>query len=446
MLSSLLRRLHPIQMVLLAFTFAASIGVGLLALPISARSGVARSLMDSVFTATSAICVTGLVTVDTQAYWSPFGHIIILILIQLGGLGVMTLATVIGLGVLGKISLRARITAATEVKSDALSNVKQLVGSIFKITFVIELIVAVVLALRFYFAYGYSFGTAIWHGIFHAISAFNNAGFALYADSMAGFVGDPWICLPVSVAIILGGLGFPVFMQLKVYLFDLLRWSMNTRIVLLLTPFLLLAGSIYITTLEWNNPATLGPLDWPTKLLAGFFQSVQTRTAGFNSIDLSAMYPGTWIGMDILMFIGAGPGGTAGGIKITTFAVLFFVTWTEIRGEAAVNIFGKRLARSVHREAIAMVLLALSVVLFCTTCIVLRTNYGLDPVLFETVSAFATVGLSTGITASLDVVSKLLLCFLMFIGRLGPITFASALALRQRKRLYELPKERPIIG
>jgi trk system potassium uptake protein TrkH len=198
--------------------------------------------------------------------------------------------------------------------------------------------------------------------------------------------------------------------------------------------------------IEWQNPETLGALDPGARVLAGFFQSVQTRTAGFNSVDIGAMHDESWLGMDVLMFIGAGPAGTAGGIKVTTFAVLFFIMMTELRGEGAVNIFGKRLSRAVHRQAITVVLIAVAVVVAGTLALMLITQLDLDRVLFEAVSAFATVGLSTGITTALPDAAKVVLVLLMFIGRLGPLTLGTAIALRDRRILYEFPKERPAIG
>ena len=441
-----LRRLSPVRAIIVAFTVAAWLGVALLMLPIAKRGPGGASFIEAFFTATSAICVTGLATVDTQSFWTPFGQAVIMALIQVGGFGVMTLATFIGLAVLGKMSLRSRLTAATEAHADNPGDVVHVLGGIVRTTFLIEGVTAVILFGRFWLGYGYSFGDALWHGAFHAVSAFNNAGFALYSANLMDFVGDAWICLPIAFATIIGGLGFPVIRQLRRYGFDLMRWSMKTRLVLVLTPLLLVAGWAYIGILEWRNPGTLGPLAWDDKLLAAFFQSVQTRTSGFNSVDIGAMHETTWLGMDILMFIGTGPAGTGGGIKLTTFAVLFFIIWAEVRGDTAVHIFGKRLSRAVHRQAISVALLAVSLVVGCTGVIMVLSPFGLDRVLFEAVSAFGTVGLSTGITAKLDPASQLVLCFLMYVGRLGPITFASALALSQRKRLYELPKERPIIG
>jgi Trk-type K+ transport system membrane component len=221
---------------------------------------------------------------------------------------------------------------------------------------------------------------------------------------------------------------------------------MNTKLVLWGTAVLLVGGWLYLTAVEWNNPDTFGPLDPGAKLLAGFYASVQTRTAGFNSVDIGLMHDESWIAMDVLMFIGGGPAGTAGGIKVTTFAVLFFILLTELRGEGAVNIFGKRLSRAVHRQAITVVLIAVAAVVAATLLLMHITGLAFDRVLFETVSAFATVGLSTGITADLHPAAEVVLVLLMFLGRIGPLTLGSAIALRERRILYELPKERPAIG
>ncbi|MDH6235760.1 potassium transporter TrkG [Cryobacterium sp. CG_9.6] len=440
------RSLHPAQVVAFGFAFTILVGTALLMLP-NARSGPdSATFLQAIFTATSAVCVTGLTVVDTATYWTPFGQVVILLLIQVGGLGIMTFASVIGLAVVRKLSLRSRINAAAEAKSVGLEDVKGLVRGVVAISLIIEAGVAVLLTLRFFTGYGEPFGRALWLGVFHSVSSFNNAGFALFSDNIMSYATDPWICLPICAAVILGGLGFPVIVQLRKHLRSPLRWTMNTRIVVVGTITLLVLGSVYITAVEWNNPNTLGPMDWPSKLLAGFFQSVQTRTAGFNSLDIGQMDSASLLGMDVLMLIGGGPAGTAGGIKITTFAVLFFILWTEVRGDVAVNVFGKRLSRAVHREAISIVLLAVAVVIGSTAVLLLLTDISLDALIFESISAFATVGLSTGITAGLPPAGQAILIFLMFIGRLGPITFASAIALRQRRSTYEYPKERPIIG
>jgi potassium uptake TrkH family protein len=418
----------------------------LLMLPIAKNGPGGASWIEALFTAVSATCVTGLAIVDTAVYWTGFGQIVILLLIQIGGFGVMTFASVVGLVVIRRLSLRTRLTAAAETKSLGPGDIRALMLGVVRISASVEAGVALILTARFALGYGYPLGEAAWLGVFHAVSSFNNAGFALFSDNLVRYASDPLICLPISAAIILGGLGFPVIVQLRKHLGQPLKWSMNTRLVLWGTVVLLVLGTVYVTALEWNNPKTLGSLDWPARILAGFFQSVQTRTAGFNSIDIGSMDGASLLGMDVLMFIGGGPAGTAGGIKITTFAVLFFIILTEIRGEGAVNIFGKRLSRAVHREALTVALLSVAVVMFATVALMLLTDFELGQVLFEAVSAFATVGLSTGITAHLPVAGQLILIGLMFVGRLGPITFASALALREQRLPYELPKERPIIG
>lgn len=440
------RRLRPAQWTLAGFTGVILVGTLLLLLPIARSGPGGASPIEAFFTAVSAACVTGHIIVDTPTHWTFFGQVVILALIQIGGFGVMTFASIVGVAVVRRLSLASRLTTAAETRSFGIEDVRALVLSLARITLLIEGAVALVLFLWFWLHYGIDPFDALWIGIFHGISSFNNAGFALFSNNMMSFVSDPVVSLTLCVSIILGGIGFPVIIQLKKHWRRPLLWNMNTRIVLWATPVLIVGGAVYITAIEWNNPGTLGSLDPGSKLLAGLFQSVQTRTAGFNSVDIGAMSDSTLLGMSALMFIGGGPAGTAGGIKVTTFAVLFFILLAEVRGEGVVNVFGKRLSRAVHRQAISVVLLATAVVVVSTVAIMLISGVRLSLVLFETVSAFATVGLSAGITADLPVAAQLILCFLMFVGRLGPITFATALALRERSVLYQLPKERPIIG
>ena len=439
-------RLHPAQAVVVGFAGAIGVGTALLMLPIAKAGPGGASFVEALFTATSAVCVTGLTVVDTAVYWTGFGQVVIVLLIQLGGLGIMIFASLIGLILARKLSVRSRLYAATEAKAPGLEDVRGVVRGIVLISLTIEAAVFMLLFVRFVLHYRYPIGEAAWHGVFHAVSSFNNAGFALYTDNLMGFVADPFVCLPIAAAVILGGLGFPVIVQLRKEFRRPLHWAMNTKLVLAATAVLLVAGTVYITVIEWSNPATLGRLDPWARVLAGFFQSVQTRTAGFNSVDIGAMHDETWLGMDVLMFIGGGPAGTAGGIKVTTFAVLFFVMITELRGEGAVNIFGKRLSRAVHRQAITVVVIAVAAVMAGTGAIMHLTGENLDRALFETVSAFGTVGLSTGITADLSDPARIVLVLMMFLGRLGPLTLGSAIALRDRRILYELPKERPAIG
>ncbi|HJX79516.1 TrkH family potassium uptake protein [Glutamicibacter sp.] len=436
----------PAQVVALGFLGAILVGGLLLATPWAHNEGHFTSLIDAIFTATSAVCVTGLTVVDTATYYTLFGKIVIIVLIQLGGLGIMLVASLLSMLLMGKIGALTKLSSQRESSALSGQDIRTAAKTVLLLSLSIEALTATVLTIRFWLSYDHSLPLAMWHGAFHAISAFNNAGFALYTDNLMGFVDDPWISLPISFAIILGGLGFPVLVQLRRYGSNTLKWSMNTRLVLLMTAILLIGGTAFITVMEWNNPKTLGALDPAGRLLAGFFQSVQTRTAGFNSIDIGAMHPATWLGMDVLMFIGAGPAGTAGGIKITTAAVLAFIIITELRGDAAVNVLGKRLSRSVHRQALTVALLGAAAVFAGTMCLVLFTDYSLDRCLFEVTSAFGTVGLSTGITPDLPDEAKTVLIALMYLGRVGVLSLGSALALRNRKALYELPKERPAIG
>lgn len=437
--------LTPGRVIALAFGGVLAIGTALLSLPV-ATQGRSATFMEALFTATSAVCVTGHIVVDTATFWSPFGQVVIMVLIQIGGFGVMSLATLLGLLVARRLGLRTRLTAVSETHTVAVGDVRRVLTGVALITLVVQAVVAVVLALRFWVGYGEPFGRAVWFGVFHAVSSFNNAGFALFSDNLMSFVTDAWICLPICVAIILGGLGFPVIMELRRRIRFPRRWTLNTVTVVAGTIALLVFGAVSLTALEWSNPETLGPLDPAGRLLAGFTMSVMPRTAGFNTIDVGAMLPESWLITDILMFIGGGPAGTAGGLKITTFAVLLFIIVAELRGDTAVNMFGKRLPRSTHREALTVALLSVALVVSSTLAIMLMSPFDFDRVFFEVISAFGTVGLSTGITADLPAAAQMILIALMFIGRLGPVLLGAALALTQEKRMYELPKERPIIG
>ncbi|MER7079462.1 potassium uptake protein, TrkH family [Saccharopolyspora kobensis] len=439
-------RRQPAVSVVLGFAGLIAVGTLLLSMPFATESGEPTGLIVALFTATSAACVTGLIVVDTPTYWSTAGEVIILVLIQLGGLGIMTLASLLSLLVFRRFGLRMRLTAQAETKTLGLGDVRRVVGRILLLSLLFELVVAVALTARLVTGYGLGFGRAVYEGVFHAVSAFNNAGFALRTDNLMGFVTDAWFCLPIALAVIAGGLGFPVWLELFSRLRQPRRWTLHTKITVWVTVVLLIGGSVVVTAAEWTNPGTLGPLSWPGKLLAGFFAATMTRTAGFNNLDIAEMHSGTLLVHDVLMFIGGGSAGTAGGIKITTFALLAFVILAEIRGEPTVHVMGRRLPEGVQRQALTIVLIAVGVVVLSVLLLQAITPFGLDAVLFEVVSAFATVGLSTGITAQIPALGQILLVVLMFIGRLGPITLASALALRERGRRYELPEERPIVG
>jgi trk/ktr system potassium uptake protein len=437
---------HPGQVLVFAFAVAIALGTLLLMLPV-ARSGPGGApFSDALFTSTSAVCVTGLVTVDTPTYWSTFGEVAILALFQVGGFGIMTFASVLGLLVSRRMGLRTRLTAAAETRALGLGDLRRVVKGVVKVSLLFESVTAIVLTLRLLIGYDESPGRAAYLGVFHSVSAFNNAGFALYSDSMIGFVDDPWICLPIALAVIAGGLGFPVLFELRRELWRPRGWSLHTKMTLAGTGILLLGGVLFVTANEWTNPETLGDLDPPVRIMAGFFHSVMPRSGGFNSVDTTQFEEGTLLANTVLMFIGGGSASTAGGIKVTTFFLLFFVIYAEVRGERRVNAFDRQIDERATRQALTVALLSVAAVVSSTLILLAGTSFETEQVLFEATSAFATVGLSTGITADLPTFGHYLLVGLMFLGRLGPITLVSALALRERQRMYELPEGRPIIG
>lgn len=441
-----LRLDKPAEIVLVAFAGAVSVSTLLLFLPVADAEGAGVSFRVALFTATSAVCVTGLTVVDTEAQWTTFGELVILGSIQIGGFGIMTLATLLGLLMWRRVGLRSRLVAQAETQSLDMGDVGRIVRGVAITSLIIESVLALILALRFWLTYDESVGRATYLGIFHSVSAFNQGGFALWADSLARFVADPWVSLPVAAAVILGGLGFPVLLELHRELRQPQRWSLHTKITLLTNGLLLVAGTVFITVAEWRNPGTLGPLSAPAKMMAGFFQSVTPRSAGLTTIDYSAMYDETWLFSDVLMFIGGGPASTAGGIKVTTFMVLFFAIVAEVRGNDAAEAFGRRIPNAAVRQSLTVALLGVAIVMIATLSMLAITDIDLDRVLFEVLSAFATVGLSTGITADLPAAAQYLLVALMFVGRTGTMTVAAALVLREHRKLYRLPEERPIVG
>ncbi|WP_455351950.1 TrkH family potassium uptake protein [Streptomyces sp. SYSU K217416] len=442
---------HPSRVVVGAFAVAIAFGTVLLVLPVSAENGRATSVVTAVFTATGAMS-GGLSVVDTGSHWSTFGEVVVLGLIQFGGFGIMTFASLLGLLVSGRLRLGLQLTAQAETQSLGIGEVRRVLLGVARITLVVELAVGAWLMLRFRFGHGQPIGEAAYYGVFHSVSAFNNAGFGLRPDNLVGYASDIWVMLPIAMTCILGSIGFPVLMELLrssrsgAFARSARRWSLHTRLTLLTTAVLLAVGSVFTWLLEWTNPGTLGPLTWPDKLTNGFFNAVTARTAGFNSVAVGEMEPATLLGTTVLMFIGGGSAGTAGGIKVTTFAVLAVAILAEARGDTGVEVMGRRVAPSVLRQALTVALLGVGAVMLSTILLLTISDEPLEAVLFETTSAFGTCGLTTGITGDLPVAGQLILVALMFIGRIGPITLASALALRERGRRYQLPEERPVIG
>ena len=454
------RKIHPTRLIAIAFTGVILVGTALLSTPWANKNGQSLNFLDSLFTAVSAVTVTGLTTIDTETNWTMFGHVVIAILMQIGAFGIVGFGALVIFLIDGRLSLKGKLTATNEYSTGSAPDVRTLLRRIAQFMLGFQAVLFLILFVRFVNEYGYSFNKALGHGLFHAIASFNNAGFALYSDSMMRFAQDPWIIVPVFLTVYIASLGFPVLSEILDRLKNKLnqvrhpgavsvlpvQWSLNSRIVLWASFILMVLGAIYIGFLEWNNPRTLGALSLGNKIWDSIFASVMPRTAGFNALDISEMNPATWLGMNFLMFIGGASASTAGGIKVGTFVVLIFVVYTEIRGETAVNIGNRRLPRSMQRQALAIVSLTSMVIIGSVILLRLTTSFSLDQILFEVFSAVGTVGLSTGITPELPAHAKFLLSLLMLFGRLGPIVVATSLALRKVKRHYELPRERPLIG
>ncbi|MGB0113936.1 MAG: TrkH family potassium uptake protein [Ilumatobacteraceae bacterium] len=447
---------NPAQLVVAAFTIFILMGTALLWLPLAADGPGHIGFEDALFTSTSAATVTGLGSTDISRF-SLFGELVILALIQVGGFGIMTIGSVLAILASHRVGLRQRMLAQAEIGAVDIGDMRRLILAIARITLVVEGVLALVLFVDFW-GKGYEDGPirSAYSAIFHSIAAFNNAGISLYSDNLARFVGDPVVVIGISLSFIIGGLGFPILVELwrrerhrrvrGSASARRLRWSLHTKITLMVTAALLLFGPAVVMAFEWTNPATLGPLDLFDKILAGWFQGVTPRTAGFNTVDIGGMNEPTLLVISTLMFIGAGPASTSGGIKVTTFAVLGWVLWSEVRGNADVNVFGRRLPVTLIRQALTVALLSIGLVVGSSLLLMSIEDLSLAPALFESTSAFGTVGLSTGITSSIGASGHALLIVVMLAGRVGPVTFVTALALRDRARAYRYPEERPIIG
>ena len=439
---------RPIRLIPISFAVAIAGAAVLLMLPVAHEEPGATHWIDAVFTATSAITVTGLSTLDVPVHWSGFGEAVILLCMQVGGLGIMTSAAFMGLLVSKRLGLRTRLMAQAELSSEVnLGDLRGLLLRAFAVTGAVEVLAAIVMTLRFHYGYGMSTGEALWQGVFHGVSSFNNGGFSLFSDSVIGFADDPWIIGPISVAAIIGGLGMPVLFEMARRGWGRRKWTLHTKMTLTGTTILLVGGFFVFLAFEWSNPATLGPMGWQDKLLPAFFQSAMLRTTGFNSIDVSQMETHSLLVSIVLMFIGGGAASTAGGIKVTTFFVLLWVIWSEIRGEPDVSAFRTRLSPAVIRQALTIALVYVAInaagVLVMSE---IHPRFQLHDVIFEVTSALATVGQSTGLTFELNWLSKSLVIVLMFVGRIGPVVLATAMAIRTRRRLYRYPEGRPLVG
>jgi trk system potassium uptake protein TrkH len=437
---------HPARFVVVSFLVAIAVGTGLLLLPMSTASGRSTGFIDALFMSTSAVCVTGMSTVDFANHWTGFGQGVLIVLAQLGGLGFMTLASLIAMLVSNRLGLRMALAATTERGTLALGDVRRVLTGVGIVTVGVELVVAIVLVIRFRTGYDYPWDDALWHGVFHAVSAFNNAGLSLYPDSLNRFATDPVVTGSLMVAILIGGLGFPVIVDL--YMNGRRGWrhlSLHSRLTIAASGALLLIGWVLIAMVEWGN-GTLAGFDTVEKLWVSLFGSVTPRTAGFHTIWPSEMSDEGILFTMMLVFIGAGSAGTSGGIKVGTFALLALVVRAELRGDPDVSGFQRRIPQLVQRQAITVVLLATAVVCTSTIGLAWLTDFSLQDVAFESVSAFGTAGLSMGITPQVSVAGHLLTGLTMLVGRVGPITLGTAMVLRYRSARIRHPEEAPLIG
>jgi len=439
---------HPARIVPLAFLCVIAIGTVLLLLPASREGAGHASFMTALFTATSAVTTSGMSPVDAATYWSDFGHVMLALLTQIGGYGIATMATLLGLLVSQRLGLRSRLMARAETSAGlALGEVRTVLVLAAVVMFASEAVIAAIVAGRLWLTYDVPLGSALWEGVFNAIQAFNNSGFSLRSDGLFGFVGDWWICVPLALGVILGGLGVPVLYELVRELRKPAAWSTHTRLTVWGSVVLLVVGFATVLAFEWGNAGTLGPLGVSEKILAAFVQGTIPRSGGFNTVDYAAMDADTTAVVTGLMFIGGGSASTAGGIKVTTFFLLAYVIWTEVRGERDVVVGRRRIAESTQRQATTVALLGVATVASGTLALLAVTSgVPLDRALFEVTSAFSTAGITLGLTASLPVSGKVVMIVMMFIGRVGPIAVAAALALNTRHRQYRYPEERPIVG
>lgn len=458
-MNTVLRRLHlfinkmqPTQIMVIGFALVIFIGGILLNLPIATQSGEQIGLFDALFTATSAVCVTGLIVVDTATYWSVFGQVIIILLIQIGGLGFMTVTTMFALIAKKKIRLRERLLIQESLNQLDLSGLVKLTRYIIITTLIIEGIGAILLSTVFIPQFG--LGKGLWYSIFHAISAFCNAGFDLMGSvsgpfsSLTSYVNNFTVTMTISGLIMLGGLGFPVILDVMKHK-KISKLNLHSKVVLLTSAILISIGMIFILLVESKNPETLGGLSIKGKLLASFFQSVTIRTAGFNTIDLTIMHQSSIFVMIILMFIGASPASTGGGIKTTTLATLILTVKAFILEKQDIEVYNRRIESTTIRKALGIFFIGIVVVVGGTLIISLTdSQFTLVEAGFEVVSAFATVGLSIGGSPSLSILGKLFIMIFMFMGRVGSLTIFMALASRGIKKNPPIryPEGKIIVG
>ena len=436
----------PARLALTVFAVVILVFTGLLSLPAASTAGTVTPLHQSMFTAVSAVCVTGLTVVSTATHWTFFGQLVILVGIFVGGLGTLTLASLLALMVSKRLGVRGKLIA-----QEAMNNAGRLgeVGTLLRIVIVTSVVIEAALAIALiprFIVLGEPFWQAVWHGVFYSISAFNNAGFTPHSDGIVPYETDLWILIPLMLGVFLGSLGFPVVMVLQQNGLNWKKWNLHTKLTIQVSFILLAAGTVLWALMGWDNIRTIGRMDMGDKVIHSLFASVMTRSGGFNLVDQNHMESTTMLLTDALMFAGGGSASTAGGIKVTTIAVMFLAIMAEARGDADVKVYGRTIPQGTMRVAISVIVAGATLVSVAAFLLLSISGASLDRVLFESISAFATVGLSTNLSAELPPSGVYVLTALMFAGRVGTVTLAAGLALRQRSQLYHYPEERPIIG
>lgn len=452
----------PARFALMVFTGLILLWTALLSLPLSSTSGRMTPLADALFTAVSAICVTGLSTVDMATHWSLFGEIVILAGLQIGGIGVLTLASILGITVTRRLGLRQRLLAAgdtnpmrmsrdaSESQAVGLGDIGGLLAAVALSLIVIELALTALITPRLIVA-GYGFWEALWNGFYLAASAFTNTGFVPLSGGLAPFDTDLYLLSVLAVGVFLGSIGFPVIFALYRYMTGggwraHKRLGLHAKLTLTTTLIFVIFGWLAIGALEMTNPDTLGGHNFWDTLLSSGYMSVMTRSGGLGIIDPSDMNGSTLLVMDMLMFVGGGSASTAGGIKVTTLAVLFLAAYAEARGYKDMQVFDRSIPNEVLRVAVSILIWGATIVLAATVALLHITGDPLDRVLFEVISAFGTCGLSTGLSSEVSDPGKYILAATMWAGRVGTVTLAAAVAATSRSRLFKYPEERPIVG
>ncbi|HNQ43321.1 MAG TPA: TrkH family potassium uptake protein, partial [Candidatus Cloacimonadota bacterium] len=436
---------NPPVSLMLSFAFVIFVGTIMLMLPAASASNQVTPFVDALFTSTSATCVTGLIVYDTGSYFSTFGQLVILFLIQIGGLGIMTVSTAFALIMGQRLNLKLENVMHKVVGEVERLDVFQLLKNIVLVTVLIEAVGAMILFFKFTTTMNPS--TALYSSIFHSISAFCNAGFSLFPQSLMDYVDSPLINFTITGLILLGGIGFAVLIDLYRYVSKadkVRKLNLHTKIVLSTTGLLLLLGFITFYIAEYHG--LMEGFSINRRLLSSWFQSVTTRTAGFNTLDIGGLSSASVLMFLVLMFIGASPGSTGGGIKTTTFAVLVLSVASMLRGKRELSVFNRKLSLTNHREATSLMTLAGSIIFITVFLLLLIETKPFEKIIFEAISAFGTVGLSMGITSSLSNAGKTLITLLMYMGRIGPLTMIYALSMRKRQANITYAEEKIAIG